>query len=381
MRTVRLLQPPRILFGQGCATECTHDLLDLGHKRVFVITAPPLVVLIESLLGLLSNHGMSVTVYDQIAAEPSVADVESALAAARRSEPDAVLGIGGGSAMDVAKVVAALYDGRQEIHDVFGIELLATRALYLACLPTTAGTGSEVSPNAIVLDEDENLKKGIVSPHLVPDAAYVDPLLTVTMPPEVTAATGLDALIHCIEAYANRFAHPVVDLYALEGIRRITGCLAQAVLHGDDLDARASVALGSLYGGLCLAPVNTAAVHALAYPLGSQFHVAHGISNAVLLPHVFRFNMTAAPERHAQIALAMGLEPGESPLETAERGLARIEELFGQCRVPVSLAELGVPEEAIPGMAQASMKVTRLLKNNLREVTAADAESIYRAAF
>jgi alcohol dehydrogenase class IV len=292
-----------------------------------------------------------------------------------------MIGLGGGSAIDVAKLVAALCDGRQEVGEVFGIGYLASRALYLASLPTTAGTGSEVTPIAILLDEAENLKKGIVSPHLVPDAAYVDPLLTVGLPPAITAATGLDALTHCIECYANKFAHPAVDLYALQGIRLIAANLIRAVEHGDDLEARANMALGSLYGGLCLAPVNTAAVHALSYPLGSEFHVAHGISNAVLLPHVVRHNLPAAPERYAQMALAMGIGPGDTDEETAERGVARLFELYRACGLPSSMSELGVPEDAIPGMAEAAMKVTRLLKNNLRELTAADAEAIYRAAY
>src|SRR5262249_48336492 len=161
--------------------------------------------------------------------------------------------------------------------------------LFLVCLPTTAGTGSEVSPNAILLDEADQLKKGVVSPYLVPDAAYVDPQLTRSVPPSVTAATGLDALTHCIEAYANKFAHPAVDLYALQGVGIIAQNLLRAVRNGGDMEARTELSLGSFYGGLCLGPVNTAAVHALAYPLGGQFHVAHGVSNAVLLPHVIRF--------------------------------------------------------------------------------------------
>jgi alcohol dehydrogenase class IV len=381
MRTVRLLQPQKIFFGTGCAAECTEELVRLGHKRVFVVTSPPVAVLVEPLADTLTRAGVSVIVYDQIDAEPAVATVEAALLAARTARADAVLGIGGGSAMDVAKVVAALYDGQQDVRDTFGIENLVSRALFLCCLPTTAGTGSEVSPNSILLDEAENLKKGIVSPHLVPDAAYVDPLLTVSMPPGVTAATGLDALIHCIEAYANRFAHPIVDLHALQGIRLINHSLVRAVQDGDDLEARTNMALASLYGGLCLAPVNTAAVHALSYPLGSEFHVAHGISNAVLLPHVFRFNMSAAPERHAQIALALGVDDEGTSLDIAQRGLARIEEIFESCGVPTSLVELGVPREAIPSMAQAAMQVTRLLNNNLRELTADDAEAIYQAAY
>jgi alcohol dehydrogenase class IV len=238
-----------------------------------------------------------------------------------------------------------------------------------------------VTPIAILLDEAENLKKGIVSPHLVPDAAYVDPLLTVSLPPAVTAATGLDALTHCIECYASKVAHPAVDLYALQGITLIAANLLRAVEQGDDLEARANMALGSLYGGLCLAPVNTAAVHALSYPLGGEFHVAHGISNAILLPHVVHFNLPAAPERYARMALALGVEPAADDKATAERGVERLFELYGACGIPARMSELGVPEEAIPRMAEAAMKVTRLLKNNLREVTEADAEAIYRAAF
>lgn len=381
MRTIRLLQPKRTYFGPGCASKCPEDLLALGVDCVFMVTSPPIVGLAEPVVEALRQAGANVIVYSGIAEEPSVASFQEALAAARSAKPDAVIGLGGGSAMDVAKLVAALYDGQQDVRDVFGIEVLSSRALPMVCLPTTAGTGSEVSPNAILLDEADGQKKGIVSPHLMPDVAYVDPLLAVTVPPAVTAATGIDALTHCIEAYANRFAHPMIDLYALQGIRLISGSLLQAVRKGDDLEARTNVALGSYYGGLCLAPVNTAAVHALAYPLGSEFHVAHGVSNAVLLPHVLRFNLPAAPERYAQMALALGVEADGSVEETARRGLDRLQALCQECGIPSGLSELGVPEEAIPGMAVAAMKVTRLLKNNVREMTAADAEEIYRAAY
>jgi alcohol dehydrogenase class IV len=381
VRTVTLLQPNKIVFGQGSMAQCAEDMLARGFRRAFVVTSPPIVGLAKPLAEALQAGGASVKVYAEIATEPSVSMLDEAIAAAHAFEPDAMIGLGGGSAIDVAKMVAALYDGRQQVGEVFGTGQLASRALYLASLPTTAGTGSEVTPIAILLDEAENLKKGIVSPFLVPDAAYVDPLLTVGLPPAITAATGLDALTHCIECYANKFAHPAVDLYALQGIRLIAANLIRAVEHGDDLEARANMALGSLYGGLCLAPVNTAAVHALSYPLGSEFHVAHGISNAVLLPHVVRHNLPAAPGRYAQMSLALGVEPGDTDEETAERGVARLFELYRACGLPSSMSELGVPEEAIPGMAEAAMTVTRLLKNNLRELTAADAEAIYRAAY
>jgi len=381
MRAVRLLQPQRIIIGEDAVTRCAEDVLARGLHDLFIVTSPPIVTLTAPLVDALKVGGATVTTYSAIASEPAVATVETALEVARAVGSDGVIGLGGGSAMDTAKLVAALYDGKQTIREVFGIEKLRSRALYLACLPTTSGTGSEVSPNAILLDEEEDLKKGIVSPHLVPDAAYLDPVLTVTLPPAVTAATGVDALTHCIEAYANVFAHPVVDVYALQGIRLIAKNLLRAVERGDDMEARMQMMLGSFYGGLCLAPVNTAAVHALSYPLGGEFHVAHGVSNAVLLPHVLRYNTTAAPKRYAEIGLAMGVTPGDSDLETAERGVERIAELSKACGIPQSMADLGVPEEAIPHMAQAAMKVTRLLRNNLRDLTAADAEAIYRAAY
>jgi alcohol dehydrogenase class IV len=215
----------------------------------------------------------------------------------------------------------------------------------------------------------------------VPDAAIVDPLLTVSVPPAVTAATGLDALTHCIEEYANKFAHPLVDLYALEGIRLISANLLRAVRDGGDLDARAKLALGSLYGGLGLGTVGCAGVHALSYPLGGQFRVAHGVSNAVLLPHVLRFNLPAAAERYADIARALGLRGGGSSMALAEAGVEHLAQLSRACEVPKSLSALGVPRSAIPSMAKSAMQVTRLLKNNPRVITEEDAATIYAEAF
>ncbi len=284
--------------------------------------------------------------------------------------------------MDVAKLVAAFLEpGRHTLSEAIGIGKLRIRETPLICLPTTAGTGSEVSPIAILLDETDDLKKGVISEYLVPDAAFVDPLLTISMPPDVTASTGLDALTHCIEAYANRGAHPVVDTWALEGIRLIALHLVRAVQRGEDLEARTRMAQASLYGGLCLGPVNTAAVHALAYPLGGEFHVAHGVSNAVLLPHVLEFNLPAAPARYADIAVALGVERTPDALDTARRGVQKLTELSRACRIPEHLTELGVPETAIDRMARAAMTVTRLLERNVRVVTESDARDIYRKAF
>ena len=320
-------------------------------------------------------------IWDGVSQEPTIQIFLDALAAARQTRADVVIGLGGGSAMDVAKLVAALVDSSQDIRDAFGIGRLAGRSTYLVCVPTTSGTGSEVSPNAILLDESDQLKKGVISPHLMPDAAYVDPILTLSVPPAVTAATGMDALTHCIEAYANRLAHPMIDLYALQGVRLIAQNLVRAVEHGDDLAARTNLALGSLYGGIVLGPVNTGAVHALAYPLGGEFHVAHGVSNAVLLPHVLEFNLPAAPDRYAQIAIALGAQRANDDLETARRGLEIIRELSRRCAIPSRLSELNIPREAIERMARSALTVTRLLERNVRALTLADAIEIYRRAF
>ncbi len=270
MNIVTLLNPNRVVFGDGCLRQCAEDILARGHSRVFIVTSGPTVGLTESLVDALGEGGASAEVYDEVNAEPTIAMFEKALVAAAERDPDAVVGLGGGSPMDVAKLVAAFLESDQQIQDVFGIGLLSGRSRYLACVPTTSGTGSEVSPNAILLDESDQLKKGVVSPFLVPDGAFVDPRLTWSVPPAVTASTGLDAMVHCIEAYANLFAHPMVDSIALEGIGLIAANLQRAVENGEDGEARAKMSLGSLYGGMCLGPVNTGAVHALAYPLGES---------------------------------------------------------------------------------------------------------------
>jgi alcohol dehydrogenase class IV len=381
MNPITLLQPTQIVFGSGCSCDWFQLLIQHNVHRVLVVTSTPVLPAIQHVIEALKKAGMTIVMSPPIDREPTLAMFEAALQVARAENVDAVFGIGGGSPMDVAKLVAAMARNGRKIAEVFGVNLLPRRELLLVCLPTTAGTGSEVSPNAILLDEADEAKKGVISPHLVPDAAFIDPSLTLSLPPAVTAATGLDALTHCIEAYANKFAHPMVDLYALQGIRLISANLLRAVRNGADLEARSALALGSLYGGLCLGPVNTAAVHALAYPLGGRFHVAHGVSNAVLLPGVLRFNLPSAVERYADVAVALGIERNGSAQGTAERGVAALAKLSQACGVPQRLSELGVPRDAIPFLARSAMQVTRLLKNNLRPLTEADAVHIYEAIY
>lgn len=375
-----LLNPKRLVFGNDCFDQFIQDYLELGLKRLFVLSFAGLEGQLAKKMEKLGSAGIVIKQNTSITKEPSFQDFEEILEEARAFKADSVVGIGGGSILDVAKLVAAQLLNTQSTTAVIGKGNLAERATYLACIPTTAGTGSEVSPNAIFVDADGN-KIGVISPYLVPDAAYIDPVLTVSVPKAITASTGIDALTHCLEAYANKFSHPITDLIALEGISLVAKYLKRACDDGADLEARSQVALGSMYGGMCLGPVNTAAVHALAYPLGVKFHINHGLSIALLLPAVMEFTLPAAPERYAAIAVALGATQHSSALDTAKEGVALLKKLIRDCGLPNSLADVNVPFNAIDAMAIDAIKIERLLKNNLREVALEDAKKIYESAF
>lgn len=381
MSTISITFPKKMVFGNGCSQEFIKDFTSHNFKRALVITAEPILKIVEPIISEIKSRGIEVFIYDDINAEPVIEDLHDLLEVAAYNKIDSVVGIGGGSVLDLAKLAAAMYDSEQTVDEAFGIGNLESRNTYLACLPTTSGTGSEVSPNAILLDKRDNLKKGVISPYLLPDGAYVDPLLTKTVPPAVTAATGLDALTHCVEEYTNIFAHPVIDLFAREGIKLISGYLKRAYDNGDDEEAREKVALGSMYGGIGLGPVNTAAVHALSYPLGGEFHIPHGLSNAVLLPYVMKYNIEAAPDRYEQVAIALGAEKGVDNYETALNGVEKIFRLCDELNVEMKLSSLNIPEDAIDRMAEGAVKVERLLKNNPKKVTLEDAKRIYNEAY
>lgn len=381
MEPITLLQPQKIVFGTGCIEKFKEDYLAMGYKRLFVVTLPFMMTTIKETTDALIASGVSIEYYTEISAEPSLTDFKEVLKKAQTFGADSFLGIGGGSVLDVTKLVATLINSDQKIEDLFGVDLIKAKGKWFACMPTTSGTGSEVSPNAILLDERDLLKKGVVSPYLMADAAYIDPKLTWSVPAKVTAETGMDALTHCIEAYTNKFAHPMVDMYAMMGIKLIAANLERAVKNGKDQEAREAMALGSMYGGLCLGPVNTAAVHALSYPLGGEFHISHGLSNAILLPSVMRFNYCATPKKYADIAVACGVERRADDEATAMAGVEFITELSKRCGIPTTLTELNIPESAVDRMAKAAMNVQRLLKNNPRTVTEADAKAIYESLY
>jgi alcohol dehydrogenase class IV len=319
--------PGKLVFGNGSLDNLADDVLQTGVKEILIITISPLLEKLSPLVSQLQAAGVLVHMDTSITQEPSFADFKELMHQLAPTNPDVVLGIGGGSVLDIAKLVAAQLKNDQALEDIVGNGLLKGRAIKLVCVPATSGTGSEVSPNAILVD-DEHQKKGIISPYLVPDVVYVDPLLTISVPPAITAATGLDALTHCLEAYTNKFAQPFIDMYAFEGMRLIALHLIDAVKDGSNEEARSQVAMGSMLGGFCLGPVNTAAVHALSYPLGSTFHLAHGLSNALLLPYVMEFNIPAAPQRYADVAVALGCERQDNHLTTALLGVKKIRQLI-----------------------------------------------------
>ncbi|MBQ0063896.1 MAG: iron-containing alcohol dehydrogenase [Prevotella sp.] len=379
MKSITLMQPQKIVFGTGCMQQFCKDYLAMRHRRLFILTAPVLRAMVEESIRPL--EGIEIEIYDDINAEPSLTDFYKVLQRAQAFDADSVVGIGGGSVLDLAKLVATLLHSEQRAEDLFGKGLVNGRGVWFACVPTTAGTGSEVSPNAILLDERDNQKKGIVSEHLMADVAYIDPQLTWTVPAKVTAETGMDALTHCIEAFTNKFAHPLVDMYARMGISLIASHLLRAVKDGKDVEAREAMALGSMYGGLCLGPVNTAAVHALSYPIGGEFHKSHGLSNAILLPTVMRFNTPSNVKKYAEVALACGCKAGMTDEETAEHGVRFIEQLSKDCGIPQTLSEIGIPQTAVDGMAKAAMDCQRLLQNNPREVTEQDCRNIYNSLY
>lgn len=372
--------PGKLVIGKGALERLADDIAGWNPRRALVITISPLMPKLKGLLDALEAKGITVSVDTGIIHEPTFSDFRELMGRAAPFNPDVVIGAGGGSVLDTAKLVAAQLGNAQPLESYVGNGLLKGRARKLVCLPATAGTGSEASPNAILVDDADNQKKGIISPYLVPDLVYIDPLLTLSVPPDVTAATGLDAFTHCLEAFTNVHAHPFIDMYALQGMKLIAENLVRAVHDGQDEDARAQLILGSLLGGFCLGPVNTAAVHALSYPLGSAFHLAHGLSNALLLPYVMEFNLVAAPRRYAEVALALGCPRGADDESTARAGVEKIRALIRDCGIPSRLGEVGVDRAAVPELATGAMEVTRLLKNNPRPVQWQDAVDIFNAA-
>jgi alcohol dehydrogenase class IV len=369
---IEVLTPPRLAFGPGTARQVGAYAAETGAARVFIVADAFNAARVDV-------FGLSGTVetFAGVTGEPDTATLDAALAAARAFRPDLVVGFGGGSAMDLAKVVVALLDDTRGLKDIVGPEKVRPRKVGLVQVATTAGTGSEAGTRALITDPETQNKMAVQSREILADFAVIDADLMLTLPARITAETGVDALAHCAEAYTNKKAHPLIDLYALEGIRLVGRWLPVAIADGTNREARAALALASYWGGVCLGPVNTHAGHAVAYPLGTRHHIPHGAANAVIFPHVLAFNAPVVPERTAAILQALGLEPTSDPATA----LSRTHGWCASLGIEMRMSARGVPEADLPAMAEDAAAIRRLLDNNPRDIAQADILEIYRAAF
>lgn len=376
----------QILCETGAAVRLADLCRERGGKRVLIVTDPGITQLglLEPSLAGFASQGLSVAVFDQVVADPPEAIVQTAVAQAIDLQADLIVGFGGGSSMDVAKLVALLAHPhcQQQLADIYGVGNAKGQRLPLIQVPTTAGTGSEVTQISIITT-GETSKMGVVSPLLLPDLALLDADLTLGLPPAVTAATGIDAMVHAIEAYTSKIKkNPLSDMLAREALRLLAGNLDEAVHNGKNRDARQAMLLGALLAGQAFANAPVAAVHALAYPLGGHFHIPHGLSNALVLPSVIAFNAPAAQELYAELAplLVNDLKPGNAASLT-DQLVTALADLSPRCNLPSRLRDADVPESSLEMLARDAMLQQRLLVNNPREVTEADALAIYRQAY
>ncbi|MGU3575167.1 iron-containing alcohol dehydrogenase [Brucellaceae bacterium C25G] len=367
---ITIHQPRRLVVGAGSSSQIGQWAANV--QNTLVIASPQTRDFVENL-----NLKGNVAVFDQIVGEPDIAMLEAAVKAARETKPALIIGLGGGSALDVAKLVAALWDGSQGIHDVSGPNRVNRRSTLLAQVPTTAGTGSEAGIRSLITDRATGTKIAVESPHLIADIAVLDPVLTYSVPPAVTAATGIDAMAHCVEAFTNRRAHPMIDDYARKGFQLVGQYLERAVKNGQDTEAREGLMLASYYGGICLGPVNTAAGHAIAYPLGTLLNLPHGVANAVVFPHVLAFNQSACAEKTQEVAQALGLAAGLNQTELAKAAYLFCKNLG----VEMSLKAHGATTEQLQQFATNAHAIRRLMDNNPKDMSLEDVHHIYQAAY
>jgi alcohol dehydrogenase len=374
---------PRILMGSGAISQVAQEIVGLNGKKILIVTDKGLVKagIIQVIEAELKKSGIKYAIFDAVEPDPRYEIIEDCAEEIHKENINLVIGIGGGSSIDIAKTSAVMATNKGSISDYFGVDLVPKPGLPTIMIPTTAGTGSEVTPIAILSDEEEKLKTGVVSPFLFPSVAILDPELTLNLPPYITAATGMDALIHAIESFTSIFATDITDILAFHAMELLYHNIRAAFANGSNLEARSKMLEGSLLAGMAFANAGVTAVHAFAYPIGAEYHIPHGVANTLMLPHVMRFNLLGNISKFAKIPKAFSLSvEGLDDLRAAEQFIEAIVRLAEDLRVPKSLAEFGVSESDIPRLAEGVMKVTRLLANNPRILTLEDAKVIYRAA-
>jgi len=375
----------QLISEPGSVSQLGDLCLQLGIQAPVIITDPGIVKvgLLEKAEHALKALNLPVSVYADVQADPPESVVLAAVQYAIDQGADGIIGYGGGSAMDTAKLVALLACSGEQLSDIYGVDQVKGQRLPLIQVPTTAGTGSEVTPIAIVTT-GASTKMGVVSGRLQPDIALLDAELTLGLPAGVTASTGVDAMVHAIEAYTSRHKkNPYSDMLAHQALRLLSANIRQAVIEPGDLSARQNMLLGAMMAGQAFANAPVAAVHALAYPLGGQFHISHGLSNSLVLPDVMRFNISQAAQLYAELAPSiMGDNvPLGSDTELASALIEYIAAMIADLGLPTRLRDVDIPESALNGLAEDAMGQQRLLINNPRDVEFADALAIYKAAY
>ena len=390
----------RIVFGRNAAEQLGAIVAGLRAKRAMLVTDPALkrAGLSDRIRSLVETGDTEVTIFNGGEPEPSMRAALSCYELARGARPHVIIGLGGGSNMDLAKIVAVLMTHGGHPRDYVGEGKVPGPILPVVAVPTTAGTGSEVSGASVLTDTERQLKVGVLSNYLRPQAAVVDPLLTVSCPPKVTADSGIDALTHALEAYLavenadfplpeGEFSmyqgrHLLGECLAERAIQLITTHLAKAVRDGQDIPAREGMHLGALLAGLAFSNVGVAVVHALEYPIGGAVHCSHGCGNGLLLPYVMEFNKPVRLQTLARVAELMGLDvAGKTAEAAAEAAIDKVRTLRHEIGIPDRLREIGVREEQLSGFAQAASGIQRMLRVNPRPATTKDLEAILRAAY
>lgn len=384
MQSFEFTAVARIINGVGGALELAAQCRRLGVERPLLVTDPGLmsIGLIQPVLAALEKEGLSPLVFDQVREDPPEATVLAAAELARRGNIDGVIAVGGGSSMDVAKVVAVLLGSQQTLSELYGVDQVTGGRLPLILVPTTAGTGSEVTPVAVITT-GETTKAGVSSPVLLPDVAVLDASLTLGLPASITAMTGVDAMVHAIEAYTSRHKkNPLSDNLAVKALALLSRNIRTAVHEGGNREARENMLLGACLAGQAFANAPVGAVHALAYPLGGHYHIPHGLSNSLVLPSVLEFNASHADELYAELAeVVIGAPVAGSASAKSAALTAALRQLVDDVKLPATLQQAGVKESDLEMLASDAMLQQRLLMNNPREVSYEDALSIYKAAY
>jgi alcohol dehydrogenase class IV len=376
--------PNKILFGIGASKEIGKETKALGGTKALIITDPGVANsgLIDPIRSNLEEAGLKVFLFDRVEPEPPASVVDKGVQYIKETGADIVVGLGGGSSLDVAKGVSLLVRNTGKVLDYCGIDLIPKRGLPKILVPTTAGTGSEVTRVFVVTDQKDNMKKVIYSNYAIADLAIVDPMLTLSMPGKVTADTGMDALVHAIETYVSMNATPFSDISASKAIALIAKYLPMAFAKSENIEARYHVSFASLLAGLAFASGGLGAVHALAYPLGTEYHLPHGRTNAIMLPHVMEFNLIGNRSRYALIAEMMGKGGNIIDLKAkVAKAVEAVTELLDDVQIPYHLRDYGIPKEAIPKLVDGGMKQARLFVPNPRNLSESDVEAIYIKAW